>query len=133
MIAKGFHQVEGIDYFETFSSVAKGFPSRVVFSIALSKGWTLRQLDVINTFLNGELEEAVYMTQPKSFEVSSSVLMVCKLNKALYGLKQVQKPSFRNLLLVYCPLVLIISNQMSLFSFNKHPLLLPLYSCMLTI
>lgn len=60
----------------------------LVLSIALSKGWELRQVDINNTFLNGDLQEVVYMEQPRGFVDSSRPSHVCRLHKALYGLKQ---------------------------------------------
>ena len=87
LVAKGFHQVHGFDFHETFSLVIKPITIRIVLTLALSRGWQLFQLDVNNAFLNGSLEESVFMIQPLGFEVADRSL-VCKLNKALYGLKQ---------------------------------------------
>lgn len=60
---------------------------RAIFSIAISRGWCLRQFDVQNAFLHGVLEEEVYMRQPPGYEDKSKPNFVCKLDKALYGLK----------------------------------------------
>jgi len=87
LVAKGFHQVPGFDFHDTFSSVVKPITIRIVITLALSNHWELFQLDVNNAFLNGLLEETVYMIQPPGFEIADKSL-VCKLNKALYGLKQ---------------------------------------------
>jgi len=87
LVAKGYHQTQGLDYNETFSPVIKFSTVRIILSLALSYKWPIHQIDVNNAFLNGELEETVYMEPPPSFSPPDSNL-VCKLNKAIYGLKQ---------------------------------------------
>jgi histone deacetylase 1/2 len=96
LVAKGFHQQHGFDFNETFSPVIKPITIRLILSLAISYKWPLKQLDINNAFLNGTLEEEVYMVQPQGFEVSDSSL-VCKLNKALYGLKQAPRQWFDKL------------------------------------
>ncbi|KAK1441497.1 hypothetical protein QVD17_07436 [Tagetes erecta] len=88
LVAKGFLQKYGKDYFDTFSPVTKPVTIRTVFAIALSKGWSLRQLDIDNAFLHGHLQEEVYMTQPPGYINQQFPNHVCKLRRSLYGLKQ---------------------------------------------
>ena len=83
-------------FHETFSPVIKPVTIRVILTLAITHKWPLQQLDVNNAFLNGLLEEEVYMTQPPGFE-SSDKSLVCKLNKAIYGLKQAPKAWFERL------------------------------------
>ena len=61
---------------------------RIVLTIALSRGWSVRQLDINNAFLNGILQEEVFMSQPQGFVDEKHLEYVCRLHKALYGLKQ---------------------------------------------
>ncbi|KAK2373624.1 putative mitochondrial protein [Trifolium repens] len=96
LVAKGFHQQAGSDFTETFSPVVKLVTVKTVLTMAVSNKWPIQQIDVNNAFLNGILEEEVYMQQPPGFEASDKTL-ICKLNKALYGLKQAPRAWFDRL------------------------------------
>jgi hypothetical protein len=78
-----------VDYDDTFAPVARYTSIREVISITAEMGWKIHQMDVKTTFLNGIIQEEVYIEQPLGFEVHGRESHVCTLNKALYGLKQV--------------------------------------------
>jgi hypothetical protein len=82
---------EGKDLFDTYSPVARLTTICVLLSLAASHGLLVHQMDVKTTFLNGELEEEIYMTQSNGFVLKGQEDKVCKLLKFLYGLKQAPK------------------------------------------
>jgi hypothetical protein len=88
LVAKGFTQKEGIDYTETFSPVSKKDSLHVIMALVTHFDLELQQMDVKTTFLNGDLEEEVYMKQPEGFPSSDGEQLVYKLKKSLYSLKQ---------------------------------------------
>ncbi|KAI5333988.1 hypothetical protein L3X38_024121 [Prunus dulcis] len=88
LVAKGYSQKPGIDYNETFAPVARLDTIRTLIALAAQKGWKLFQLNVKSAFLNGVLDEEVYVEQPEGFELENAGHKVHKLRKALYGLKQ---------------------------------------------
>jgi len=118
LVAKGFKQRYVIDYEDTFSPVVKAATIRVVLSLAVSKGWSLRQLDVQNAFLHGVLEEEVYMRQPPGYENLTFPNYICKLDKALYGLKQAPRAWYARLSSKLQGLVLDRPKQTHLYSFT---------------
>src|ERR1043165_5413845 len=88
LVAQGYTQIEGIDFGETYASVARLESIRVMLSFANYNGILLYQMNVKSEFINGEIEEEVYVMQPPRFEDPKNPDMVYKLHKALYGLKQ---------------------------------------------
>jgi hypothetical protein len=88
LVAQGFSQKEGIDYEETFAPVARFEAIRILLAFSMTKGFKLHQMDVKSAFLNGVLEEEVYVRQPSGFESEKYPHRVYKLRKVLYGLKQ---------------------------------------------
>ncbi|GKF40049.1 retrovirus-related pol polyprotein from transposon TNT 1-94, partial [Tanacetum coccineum] len=81
-------QQVGVDCDETFSPVVKPATIRSILTLAISKSWSIPQLDVKNAFLHGTLNETVYMYQPMRFHNAKHPDYVCLLKKSLYGLKQ---------------------------------------------
>ena len=88
LVAEGFTQREGVDFVETFSPVAKFISIRIISALMAYYYLELHQMDVKIAFLNGHLEEEIYMLQPKDFGEKGKENMVCKLNRYIYGLKQ---------------------------------------------
>ncbi|KAG2758739.1 Retrovirus-related Pol polyprotein from transposon TNT 1-94 [Phytophthora cactorum] len=88
LVAKGFLQKYGIDYDETFAPVAKFTSIRILLSLAAKYNLTLHQMDVKTAFLNGLLDEDIYMAQPDGYIDEVHPDYVCKLKRSLYGLKQ---------------------------------------------
>lgn len=88
LVAKGFSQKEGIDYFETFSPVIRHSTLRFLIALSAKYSFEIHHLDVATAFLNGELKEEIYMTQPEGFVQKGEETKVCRLKRAIYGLKQ---------------------------------------------
>jgi hypothetical protein len=97
LVCKGYAQIEGIDFEETFAPVARMEAICLLLAYAYSKNVKVYQMDVKSVFLNGELEEEVYIEQPEGFQLSENTDYVCKLKKALYGLKQTSRAWYSRL------------------------------------
>ena len=82
---------EGIDYEETFSPIAMLKSIRILLSITAHHDYKIWQMDIKTSFLNGNLEEEIYMLQPEGFIVKNQEHMVCKLKRSIYGLKQASR------------------------------------------
>ena len=96
LVAKGYSHVEGIDFGEIFSPVAKLTSIGFLLSIDVAFDLEVEQMDVKTMFLHGDLEEEIYMKQPEGFIVKGNNELVCKLNKSLYGLKQSPRMWYQN-------------------------------------
>jgi hypothetical protein len=90
-VAKGYKQKQNVDYFNTYSPVTRIASIRILFAIAYIYKLVVHQMDVKTAFLNGDLEEKIYMEQPEGHVVPGQEHKVCKLVKSLYGLKQAPK------------------------------------------
>lgn len=88
LVARGFSQVQGMDYRETFSPVLRITTFRILIAIAAQFRFLLHQMDVRTAFLHGDLEEEIYMKQPPGYISGELPNYVCRLLKSLYGLKQ---------------------------------------------
>lgn len=88
LVAKGYVQRAGIDYDEVFAPVARMESIRLLLALAAHKSWEVHHMDVKSAFLNGNLEEEVYVSQPAGFIIDGAEHKVLRLRKALYGLKQ---------------------------------------------
>ena len=91
LVAKGYTQKEEVDYKETFSPVAMLKSIRILLSIAAALDYEIWQMDFKTAFLNGDLEEEIYMSQPDGYAQEGQEHKVCKLLKSIYGLKQASR------------------------------------------
>ena len=87
LVIKGYKQKEGLDYFDTYSPVTRISSIQMLIAIAAIHNLEIHQMDVKSAFLNGDLDEEIYMEQPEGFIVPGQEKKVCRLVKSLYGLK----------------------------------------------
>ena len=87
LVEKGYTQKEGVDYEETFLPVAMLKSIRILLSIVTCLDYEIWKMDVKTDFLNGYLEESIYMMQPEGFVAKGQQQKVCKLVRSIYGLK----------------------------------------------
>jgi hypothetical protein len=97
LIAQGFSQVEGLDFRETFSPIARLEPIRILLAFTASKRFKLYQIDVKSAFLNGVIQEKVFVRQPPGFTNHKYPNSVYKLSNALYGFNQVSRAWYARL------------------------------------
>ena len=122
LVAKGYTQTHGIDYQETFAPVAKMNTIRILLSVAVNNKWPLYQLDVKNTFLQGILEEEVYMTLPPGHKKEKNTNLACRLLKSIYGLKQSPRAWYEKLssYLISCNFIISHNDNSKQPAQNHH-------------
>ncbi|WVZ89574.1 LOW QUALITY PROTEIN: hypothetical protein U9M48_035957 [Paspalum notatum var. saurae] len=91
LVAKGFRQIQGVDYAETFLPIGMLKSIQILLAIPAYHDYEVSQMDVKTAFLNGNLSEDMYMTQPDGFVDPQNAWKVCKLLKSIYGLKQASR------------------------------------------
>nr|GEY06632.1 retrovirus-related Pol polyprotein from transposon TNT 1-94 [Tanacetum cinerariifolium] len=129
LVAKGYRQDEGIDFKESFAQVAHIEAIRIFIANAASKNMTIYQTDVKTTFLNGELKEEVYVSQPEGFVDPNHPTHVYRLKKALYGLKQAPRAWYDTLSWFFLDKFSKGTVDLTLFTqkTGKHILLVQIY------
>lgn len=97
LVAKGYSQEQGIDYDEVYAPVTRLETVRLLLALSAKNNWEVHHLDVKTAFLNGDLKEEVFVTQPEGFEKAGKEQYVYKLKKALYGLRQAPRAWYAKL------------------------------------
>ncbi|GJZ79331.1 retrotransposon protein, putative, ty1-copia subclass [Tanacetum coccineum] len=91
LVGKGYAQIYGVDYEETFSPIAEIRAIRILIAITTFYDYEIWQMDVKTAFLNGYFDEDIYMVQPEGFADPNHPRIVCKLQRFIYGLKQASR------------------------------------------
>ncbi len=121
LVAQGYNQEEGIDFNDTFAPVARIEAIRMLCALACIKNFMLCQMDVKSAFLNGYIDEEVFVAQPPSFEDPQFPNHVYKLTKTLYGLKQAPRVWYKDLVNFCFKIILKEEKWILLFlSINKE-------------
>jgi len=122
LVAQGFSQVPGVDYFNTFAPVAKLASIRTVLTMAAKLDFELHQIDIKNAYLNGELteNENIFMKQPPSYPAPNSSRKVCHLLKTLYGLKQSGRRWYQKLVEILVKCLEFVRSDMDQAVFYHH-------------
>lgn len=129
-VAKGYKQEEGIYYLETYSLMVRTATVRNVLHAATIMQWDIKQMDVNNAFLHGDLTETVYMQQPAGFVDKAHPDHVCLLHKAIYGLKQAPRAwfdKFSNFLLEFGFVCSKLDPSLFVYSHKQDVIMLLLY------
>ena len=120
LVARGFSQVEGVDYFETYAPTANMVVVRTLFAYAAIEGLHVQQFDIKAAFLYGDLEETVYMHQPAGFAKGDKV---CLLKRSLYGLKQAPRQWCRKFSEFLLETSLVVSSEDRCVFYKLDPFL----------
>jgi hypothetical protein len=125
LVARGYEQRHGMDFWETFAPMVKWETIRLVVAIAAHRRWKIRHLDVQTAFLNSILRDKVYIQQPQGFEQPGAAHLVCRLKQAFYGLRQSPRAWYSCINLALCQKGLTRSQADSnLYFYQRGPHLL---------